>query len=208
MPNPVEIFKPGDIGLVQGKALISKMIRFGQKIEDGELSPFNHAYIFARRDEKRPRAIEDFFCFGDIYESNHRIEKRHISRYLGLPIMVARHRFMDFNAYLKGYKEIENNLGMIYPYPRIALHSIDLVRAWFYRKCFKTTAPFRFSFGSVHGDWPVCSELAGQFILGAGLIGGWEIGERWKGLNPDHLFDVWRKRPDLWEVVFVGTWSN
>lgn len=222
----LEMLRPGDIGLVRSSHIFGKLIRFGQRLEDGEISPYNHAFIISvpkdtrlrnthideeGRRLKRPRPAinpRQYYADGTTAESLWHICHGELKAYINKPIAIGRHINMNQFRFACGYREILDNIGQVYPAHRILLHGIDLLRAYLWRKLIKQQVAWRYSqFGLM--DWPVCSELAGQFINAAGLKGGWEGGEKWRGLNPDHIWDAWCEHSiKLWMLVFVGVMTK
>lgn len=222
----LSVLKPGDIGLVRSSHLFGKLIRFGQGLADGEISPYNHAFgvsipqhIELRqsspvgatgRQYRRPRLRHSaFFTDGTIFESVKNIQFGDLSKYIGKPIAIARHVDMDIEHFVSGYPQVLNNIGQIYPAHRIVLHALDLLRAFVWRKLIKRQPMWRYAkFGFL--DRPVCSELVAQFLISAQLNGGWKDGDTcWRGTNPDHIWDAWGD-PDsnMWRLIFVGVMTK
>jgi len=193
---------PGDILLIRSNSLIGKLINFGQKMEDGH-SRFTHVAIASWKKDST------LFHVGEkVYESVRRIGLNHIRKYDGCEIAVIRYAGMTKEKYLYGIKEVVNNIGQIYPAHRIIFHGLDMINKWIKRKVFRSEKPLLFHYVNFEiYDWPVCSELAAQFLYAAGLEGGWENkkGKRIKGINPDDFDDARFDRRDLCTTIFDGT---
>lgn len=184
--------QPGDICLTQGRAFMSKAIRFGQALEDGgQPSYFNHVLGFTT-------------TRGIIIESVRTIRENTFAKfYLNTPLLVLRHQGLTPELYDRGIKEVQDNLGMVYPAHRIAFHAVDML--WAHGWQMVTGRPWRkHMLARVATDWPVCSELWAQFVLAAGLPLGLELGERWQGVNPDHWFDALWVPGTQYKVVYAG----
>jgi hypothetical protein len=200
LPELIPHLRPGDIGLSRSSNFLGRCIRFGQRLEEpGEDAPFSHAFVMAMADGQG-----DFRTDGSVLESSVRIGYGHLRRFLGQPLLLLRHTRMTPKGYWGGLKALENNIGQLYPVPRLMAHGVDMLRCAAWRRVAGCPAPWRWSeLGFT--DWPVCSELVGQFVLGGGLPGGWELGEHWKGLTPDHIFDAANAHPELYRPLFCGT---
>jgi hypothetical protein len=192
---------PGDILLTCNSAGIGKLINFGQGIEDGNRkSKYGHVAIFAMEPTSHYHIVD-----GTVFESVKRISQNPIANYHGQDICVMRHVGMNVGKYFKGREEILDNIGQVYPAHRLVFHGLDMINAWFKRKVFRRKAPLKFRYMRLMPlDWPVCSELAAQFIHTAGLKGGWEERKQgWRGVNPDD-FDDARTETKLWETILEG----
>lgn len=203
--------RPGDIGLCSNPADIGKAfhpssnkkaINLFQNLEDGDKkSIYGHAFILAKALEESP----SFAFNGDLYESAIRISKSTVSKYEGMPVCFMRHRGMTAEAYTRGIPEVLNNIGQIYPFHRLLFCAADSLLSWCGQKMGQNWK-FRTS-KLLKADWPVCSELAAQFILACGLETGVPK-EGWIGVNPDDLADAREARADIWETVFTGKISH
>lgn len=120
---------------------------------------------------------------GNIFESSWRLQVAHISAYHGCLVLVARHKEMDRRRFLRGLEEVWDNLGMVYPFHRLFF------------------SLFRIA-DNIYTNWPVCSEYYAQFLVKAGLYGGWGH-THWAGVTPDMLEDA-VYLGEVWEVVYEG----
>lgn len=192
---------PGDRFGVQSDGILSRAIRFGQALEGDDPCPINHIGGLA----KAPNPL--FVSDGTTIESRWKIDFYHIREYVGKRIIIARHNHLTVGHYFKGVAEVEDNIGQIYPVLRIPLLASDMIRGVLYKRIFNRRLPFRVSSLTVHGDWPVCSELWAQFDITAGLETGYECStdcKGWKGVTPEDHYDAWNKRPDLYKILFDG----
>jgi len=94
--------------------------------------------------------------------------KYHISRHIGKPCMYVRHEFMNPMTFEKAFERIKYHDGLMYPVHRLFLHLLPPLAK------------------SIGGKMAVCSELVGQFLYNAELL------HYWKGINPDHLEEIFR----------------
>jgi hypothetical protein len=196
-----KVAQPGDVFATKGKGLLPALVRFGQWLDDCESSPYSHIGGFAME-----LGLNPFVVDGVTIESRTRIGRYHIRDHAGRWIIVMRHRQMDYDKFLLGWRAIGNNIGQVYPVMRLLLHAIDMVRGHLWKKLTGGGPPDYCSSFSLHGDWPVCSELWAQFFLAAGLETGFPEGKEgsWRGVAPDDFYDAWRNRPDLWTVIALG----
>ncbi len=162
------MLKPGDYFCVRTDSWIAGAILAVQRIKalDRE-ARYNHAGIVVSAD-------------GTTFESLRRIGHYDINRYAGCDILVARHRDMTPNVFLKGYREVKKWDGTVYPAWRLVLHALGLAKF-------------------LHAiDIPVCSELVVEHCRHAGLCDypgyGW---------NPDHLADKFRNYR-CYDTVYEG----
>ncbi len=119
---------------------------------------------------------------GETFESLATIGRYDLSRYAGRPILIARHMEMDERRYSYGWDEVKGLEGAVYPVFRLLLHFLRLAKY-------------------IHWRYPVCSELVGKFLYGAGL---WR---KWWGITPDNLADVWSISKH-YEVIYEGKWNG
>lgn len=203
----LQLARPGDIGLSENPDGIGKTIKRFQELQ-GDEAKYTHAFIFSdpkitiRHDEYPSLPLEINKASLYIYEAYKQITSNPLSDYFDKNILVMRHRKMDAKKYLKGVKEIEDNLGDVYPYHRLMLHAVDSGINWLLKKLnIKSRAKFAEWLST---DWPVCSELAAQFLLEAGVKTKLAGGEKWQGVQPDDLHDAALRYPATWEIVFEG----
>ena len=189
--------RPGDIGLTRNPQGLGVMINFAQSLE-GDKSEFGHALVFGKKVGK------EYVANGRIIESVSTISVNHISKYAGVKVCVFRHKCMTENSFYLGREELIDNIGQPYPFHRLFVHGFDMANVALCRFfSFKKWSPkFRLA-KTMPLDWPVCSELTAQFIIGARLETGLP-GKGWRGVNPDHLDDVRESRTDLYETVYYG----
>ena len=196
---------PGDILLTANPAGIGKLINFGQGLEDaGERkSRYGHVAIVAQVEGEYKTWKTD----GSIYESVLTISRNNIRKYDGKVCCILRHTSMGPKRYYNGLKEVVDNLGQPYPAHRIVLHGLDMLNSWIKRVVFRRSKPLQFRYMKLMPlDWPVCSELAAQFIHAAGLKGGWEEYKKgWRGVNPDDFYDAAVVNPKRWQMLLEGT---
>jgi len=121
---------------------------------------------------------------GKTFESRRRIEHAHINCYIGLPVIIARHKDMNAAAYQVGYDAIKHWDGAIYPVWRLGAYLLGVAR-------------FLHAY-----NLPVCSELVGEHAYAAGLSKwhGW-------GWNPDSLVDMWIDHK-CYDVIYEGKWEG
>lgn len=202
--------RPGDILLTKNPAGIGKLINFGQSLEDGGGSKYGHVAIVSHAVKVDGKAKTFFNTDGNIYESVLTIGRNHIEKYKGKECCVLRHTGMTPTNYFKGLKEVNDNLGQVYPAHRIVLHGLDMINAWIKRVVFRRSRPLQFRYMKLMPlDWPVCSELGAQFIHAAGLKGGWEdVKDGWRGVNPDDFYDSAVVNPHLWQLELEGTFAG
>jgi len=195
------LLSPGDRFGTKSDGLLSRAIRFGQNLEGDDLCPINHIGGFVKT------SFPLFVTDGTTIESLWKISYSHLREYIGKQVIIARHLHLTSDLYAIGIKEVEDNVGQIYPAPRIALLATDMLRGFFYKKVLSRPVPFRWSSFTLHGDWPVCSELWAQFDIVAGLETGYDCSttcKGWKGVTPEDHYDAWNKRPDLYKILFDG----
>lgn len=125
---------------------------------------------------------------GNLVESVATISENNISKYKGVECLLARHEDMAPDAELLGYSEIVNNIGQIYPFHRLLF--------------------IAFGLSKIHLDWPVCSELVSQYLMGAGIDMGLMFrGKRWRGgwagVTPDMIEDA-IYRGGKWKIIAQG----
>lgn len=195
---------PGDILLTSNPAGIGKLINFGQGIEEAEKkSKYGHIAVFA----KCPGTV--WQTDGMIYESVTIISKNHLDKYDEKEVCIIRHSGMTEKKFYIGREEILDNIGQLYPAHRIIFHGLDMTNSWIKRVIFRRKAPLKFRYMKFMPlDWPVCSELAAQFIHKADLKGGWESHKKgWRGINPDDFDDARFDRPDLWTTILEGKYT-
>ena len=190
----VKLIKPGDILLTQNPAGLGKMINWAQRVGQGDPSKYGHVAIIVRN----PKTGQ---IDGTIAESVMRISYNNISDYNGNKICIMRHKKMNPYRYNLGMKEVKDNIGQIYPGHRLVVQLVDVLRSWAFRKV-KMKPWFRYS-KLMRLDWPVCSELAAQFLITAKLETGFPF-EGWRGINPDHFDDARQSNDGLWETIFIG----
>ena len=193
---------PGDILLTSNPAGIGKLINFGQGLEEPEkCSQYGHIAIFA----KCPGTV--WKTDGMIYESVMTISKNSIDNYDGKKICIIRHSEMTEKKFYLGREEILDNIGQIYPFHRLAFHGLDMVNAWIKRCIFRRAAPLKFRYMKLMPlDWPVCSELGEQFMMGANCNSGIPK-DGWRGVNPDDFDDARFDRPDIWTTILEGKYT-
>lgn len=193
--------QPGDIFATQGKGLLPALVRFGQWLDDCESAPYSHIGGFSM-----VLSIHPFLADGTTVEARTKIGYYKITDYVGYNILVMRHRQMDFDRFIVGWREVANNIGQVYPVGRLLLHAADMIRGHVWRRLTGRLPDFFCTDASVSNDWPVCSELWAQFFAAAGLETGFPDGKdgRWKGVSPDDFYDAWRNRPDLWSLIAMG----
>lgn len=200
----VQRLQPGDVFASRGSGMMSMLIRFGQWLEDcGESAPYNHIGGVVHAAAAAPAL---WFTVGETVESKTVIGRYHLKDYLGEEIIIARHVGMSRSLYKKGIVEVLDNIGQVYPSPRILLHAVDMVRGHVWKKITGRSPKLKMCDFSITGDWPVCSELWAQFFLAAGLPTGFPEDKEgtWKGVTPDDFYDAWRSRLDLWSVIECG----
>ncbi len=188
----IEKCKPGDILLTANPASLGKLINFGQGLEDAgkRKSKYGHVAIFAEYDAM-------------IFESVMKISKNSINNYHEQDVCIIRHNAMTVEKFYQGRKEILDNLGQIYPFHRLIFHGLDMFNSWIKRVIFKRKKALKFRYMKFMPlDWPVCSELAAQFLHKAGLEGGWEDRKKgWRGVNPDDFDDARFQSPTYWTTI-------
>jgi hypothetical protein len=195
--NLIEKVRPGDIGLTKNPQGLGVMINFAQGLE-GDKSEFGHALIFGKKVGK------EYVANGRIIESVSTISVNHISKYSGSHICVFRHKGMTEDSFYLGREELIDNIGQPYPFHRLFVHGFDMANVAVCRFFTANKWMPKFRFAKVMPlDWPVCSELTAQFIIGARLETGLSC-KGWRGVNPDHLDDARQNRADLYETVYYG----
>lgn len=125
---------------------------------------------------------------GTLIESSRTISAATVEKYKGVQCLLARHVDMTPEKFALGYKAIEGNLGQVYPFHRLFMIPLGLSK--------------------INRDWPVCSELAAQFYLAAGLdmdlqFRGKPWQGRWTGVTPDVFEDAIGRR-NKWRIVAQG----
>ena len=102
---------------------------------------------------------------GTTLEALWRIDHADLNAYKGRKILIVRHCGMNNDRFTKGIESVMKYHGKLYPVFRLFLHLVGLAKY-------------------IHWTYPVCSELVGRFLYGAGLFKstGW-------GWNPDNLAD-------------------
>ncbi|MCK5612858.1 hypothetical protein KAR91_63885 [Candidatus Pacearchaeota archaeon] len=193
----IRIIKPGDILLTKNPAGLGNLINWAQMIGQGDKSFYGHVAIIVRNPSNDQ-------IDGTIAESVMKISYQHVSNYKGNKICIMRHKKMTAYRYNKGMPEVEDNIGQIYPAHRLIVHLADALRAWTIRKISfgKIGRPwFRYA-KFLRFDWPVCSELAAQFLIAAGVETGLPF-DGWRGINPDHFDDTRLNNPELWKTIYI-----
>lgn len=222
----LQLARPGDIGLSENPDGLGKGIKWFQEMA-GDEAQYTHAFIFKSphysskpelrfpRNQSGTRVKRNTLIklsemsrhkipmidIG-IYEAYKQITCNPLFDYLDKNILVMRHKKMSDRKYKKGVKEIEDNLGQTYPYHRLILHAVDSGINWVLKKLnikWKCKSAYWLS-----TDWPVCSELATQFLLEAGVKTKLAGGEKWQGVQPDDLHDAALKYSKYWKIIFEG----
>jgi hypothetical protein len=194
--------QPGDLVLTANPSgRLGKLIRFGERIEQGDESVYGHAAIMAKH---MGIAYE---VDGYLFESVKTISRNPITNYKGQKICIFRHKQMTDKKFFLGREEILDNIGQVYPFHRLAFHGVGMLYSWFLRTVFRKKKPWLKPGKLGVLDWPVCSELAAQFLCAAGLETGFAV-KGWRGVNPDHLDDARQTRTDLYETVIEGIFKK
>ena len=181
--------KRGDVLLTSNPDGLGNVITWFQNLQ-GDPSIYTHAALFP------------YDALPKIYEANGTLDIKNITQYIGYKICIIRHKFMTDEAYRKGFREIKDNVGQIYPWHRLLLIGLDNGFNWLFKK-------LRFKFRSkiariISRDRPVCSEWVVQFFNSAYIKMGFVNGECWQGKSPDDIDDARIAHPELWETVYEG----
>jgi hypothetical protein len=171
MGNKVNIeLKPGDIFCTANPMWLGKAIVFVEKLHSSDnQAEYGHSGIIMAAD-------------GTTFEALWTNKKQNLfTAYNGKKILIGRHKRMTPEAFQKGWDVIKNREGEVYAGHRLFLFFIPFLAKY------------------INLGLGVCSELAGKFIAGSGIVSGFW----WKGKNPDHIADMIHKWKD-WEVVFEG----
>lgn len=162
--------KPGDVFCTRNPMWLGRMINAVDKAQakDNE-AQYSHAGIISTSEGE---TLEELWTF----------TKSNIGAYKGQRVLIGRWVGMTPENYLKGYNEIEKDLGSIYPFWRLFFFIIPGGAKWIASKRFA-----------------VCSERTCQFLMATGVK---EIGT-WCGQNPDDVADMIKKW-DAFEIVFEG----
>lgn len=196
----LKITKAGDIGLTENPDGIGKIIKWVQELE-GDEAIYTHALIFGQMTFYPTNPHNAL-----IFEANGKIAMQPLSQYSNKNVCIIRHKQMTKRAYLKGVKEIHNNLGMRYPYYRLTLMCFDTIFNSLLRKI--KIKPFCKLSKIIHFDRPVCSELAAQFLIKSGVKTYFTKGEIWTNINPDDIHDAALNNQNTYEIIFEGKLIN
>jgi hypothetical protein len=164
------MIKPGDIFCSRNPMALGRAINAVQKIQsEDDESQYSHAGIIVNE-------------YGDTFESLWTIRFAHLSAYEGQKVLIGRLKDVSPEAINAALAHVLRHNGKIYPAWRLVFHLFPLMAKYV-----------------SSGEFPVCSELAMEFvkIAGIGHIG------RWQGKNPDHVADFIR-HDRCCEVVFEG----
>jgi len=186
--------REGDILLVARTkgGLLGKLINFGQTL-GGDPARYHHVAVFIDQ-------------HGFLVESLAKIKITHFAGYLKGHYLLAilRHDMMDRERFNRGIVEAYDNVGMVYPAHRIAVHAVEMPLDWCLRKLRLGGLPSwcRLS-RHLPLDWPVCSELVAQFLIAAGLSRE-DLGfphKGWRGITPDDFDDARQREGTKWKTV-------
>lgn len=198
----LKITKVGDIGLTENPNGIGKAIKWFQELE-GDEAIYTHAILFGEMTFYPTNPHEAL-----IFEANVKIAMQPLCQYLNRNICIIRHKDINENRYLKGIKEVYDNLGMRYPWYRIGLMGLDTFVNAFLRKI-KIKALCKLS-KIIHFDRPTCAELIAQFLIKSGVKTyftkgmNWSNVETWTNVHPDDIHDAALRNPDIYEIIFEG----
>lgn len=159
--------KAGDIFLTRNPMWLGRAINTVQAFwASDNKSEYSHAGIIL---DRKGTTLEALWTVRsqNIYEA-----------YDGTKVLIGRHEQMNPERFERGFKAVSGHQGQRYPFHRLAFHLLPPLAKYI-----------------SSGRFLVCSEHAGKFFWGAGLIGFY------KGRNPDHLADMVR-RWKAWEIVY------
>ena len=161
--------RKGDIFLTRNPMMLGRVINAVQKFNSPDnASVYSHAGIII--DES-----------GKTLEALWTVKSQNIYKdYKGIDVLVMRYSGMSDEAFKAGMKSIHRHVGDFYPVLRLFTMIIPQIAKHLYI------------------GHSVCSELAGEFLNGAGLKDIY-----WKGWTPDSLHDYTRNHRDF-SVVHEG----
>jgi hypothetical protein len=162
--------RPGDQGCVHSDGTIPDLINlFQMGLNPDHNSVYSHAFTLTDSN-------------GNTFESRKKIGHYHIDDYIGMPMVIARHKLMTPELFQRGYDYVKVHDGATYPYMRLVLHALRLAKY-------------------IHWKHPVCAELNDKIEVGCLLRTDW-----W-GVNPDNLSDRWHRETGLYEILYEGFWE-
>ena len=132
------ITMPGDVGLTSNPQGLGKAINWAMSLE-GDPAVFGHAVLFVQDPD-----ATSFVSNGNMVESSWTIRRSNLKKRLKR-MKIIRHRQMTPDLYCKGWPEIEDNLGMIYPFHRLVLHFLDMLRTAVTMRLFKRYPKWRWA---------------------------------------------------------------